>query len=98
MKMEKRNNLLTMEKLLYIIIILLLVGCSKKNTEIEYPDIIEFDKYYPIKKTDSSSLYGRFVYDSHTYHILCVNATNLIDIKEELQTLNSNIIELINKK
>ena len=77
-----------MKKLLYIIVFVLLTGCSKNQDD-------NIDKYAAIENT--SGWYGKFVYDSHVYNISCINATNLIDIKEQLQLLNSNIVELLNK-
>lgn len=98
MKMEKRNNLLTMEKLLYIIIILLLCGCGKKydiNNKEYIDDPFEYAQYMWCARKYPGNMEGDTL---RIYYLNISQAKDLRDIKEQLQILNSNIVELLNKK
>ena len=82
-----------MKKLLYIIVFILLSGCSNNdNIDLykEYPDN-NVNKYTCIKEASWGTI------NLQTSELTKINTTNLIDIKEELQILNSNIVELLNK-
>lgn len=98
MKMEKRNKILNMKNLLYIVIFLLLCGCGKKydiNDKEYIDDPFEYAQYMWCARKYPGNMEGDIL---RIYYLNISQAKDLRDIKEQFQTLNSNIIELINKK